>query len=83
MYYRKYQLFYRVKNVDFHLEFITTRAYVLMLRFIVLTATQQYVVQVCSRRKAGKESRYYILPVLAVVNIKNMNVDWRTTLNNI
>ena len=31
----------------------------------------------------SKENRYHILPVLTAVNIKNKNVDWRTTLNNI
>ena len=30
-----------------------------------------------------KENRYHILPVFTVVNIKNKNVDWRKTLNNI
>ena len=66
--------------VDFHLEFITTRAYVAIYCFNSNTRIRRTG---CSRRKAGKESRYYILPVVAVVNIKNKNVDWRTTLNNI
>ena len=40
--------------VDFHLEFITTRAYVAIQ--VVLTATQEHVVQVAVEGKPGRKA---------------------------